>query len=53
MMYVKTDFEDKRDSMNLLFMQIDNQLEYFNFLGSNAIYFLTVVCIILFASLSA
>lgn len=51
MMYVKIDFEDKCDSVNLLFMQkIDNRLEYFSFLGSNKIflmYFLTVIYIIL------
>lgn len=46
-MDVKIDFEDKCDSVNLLFMQMDNRLEYFKFLGSNTIYFLTVVCIIL------
>lgn len=51
MMYVKINFEDKYDSVNLLFVQIDNQLEYFNFLGSNTIYFLTVVCIILVDSI--
>lgn len=42
MVYVKINFEDKCDSMNLLLMQIGNQLECFHFLGSNTIYFLTV-----------
>lgn len=39
MMYVKIDYEDKRDLINLLYAKLGNQLEFFNFLRSSTIYY--------------